>query len=183
MATRVAARRLVVDGRHHIDGLDAVWGPGIAHPGVFGGPVPDGVFAVTTRTNLAGRTRHARLLSRIGREHKPAFTVKHPNAIDSLLVGDHAHNLVRSLAVVIEHGVPRGACDAARELVCAENHGLDQLFFLGSKIQVATNAADRHDEDRERKNQFGAKFSWHSGALPSLSAVRQIAAGATSYSA
>jgi hypothetical protein len=42
--------------------------------------------------------------------------------IDALLVGDHPHDLVGGLAVVVEHGVPGGAGNAARKLIRAKDH-------------------------------------------------------------
>ena len=102
------------------------------------------------------------MLSGIGREHHTAFAVVHADAVYALLVSDDLHNLVRGLAVVVEHGVPGCAGNAAGKLVGTQDHGLDQLLLLGAKIDVSADAADGDDQDGEGKDQLGAEFSRHS---------------------
>src|SRR5207302_7934103 len=120
--------RFVIDRRHHVDCLDTVRRLRITNPCVFGRPVLHRILAVTTGTDLASRTGQRGLLAGIGREHHSTLTVVHAYAVHALLVGNHTHDLIRSLAVIIEHGVPGRAGDAARELIRAQDHGLDQLL-------------------------------------------------------
>ena len=73
--------------------------------------------------NLVGQAGHPWLLSRVGGENQPSLAVEHPDAIDPLFVSDHAHDLVRGLPIVVEHGVPRGARDTSRKLIRPKDHG------------------------------------------------------------
>ena len=121
---------------------------------------------MTGCANLTGRVDTTGLLSRVSREHQTAFTIEHTNTIDTLLIGNRMHDLVGSLAIVVEHGVPCRTGDSARELVGAQDHGVDKLLFLTSEIEITTYAADGDNQNRERQNKFGPEFSWHGGARP-----------------
>ena len=93
------------------------------------------------------------------------FAVEHANPIDALFVRDQLHDPVSSLAVVIQHGVPGGTGYAARQLVGAQDHRVDELLFLRTEVEITADAADAHNQNGERQNQLGAKFSKHSGTL------------------
>ena len=64
---------------------------------------------------------------------RPA-AVEHADAVDALLERDGLHHLVGVLAMVGEHGVPGGAGDAVRELVGAQDHGVQQVLLLGLHV-------------------------------------------------
>ena len=84
---------------------------------------------------LRRQAGHTGLLFPIGRENQPSFTIEHPDTIDALFVCDHAHDLVGGPAVVVEHGMPGGARDAARELIRTEDHGFSNCFFWVRKLR------------------------------------------------
>src|SRR5438067_2238858 len=104
MASRVAARRLVIYRRDHIDSLNALRRFGVADPGIFGGAIPYGVFIVAAGANLVIRLRHGMLFARIRRKHHVPFAVVHPYAVYTLFIRNDLHDLVGGPAVVVEHG-------------------------------------------------------------------------------
>src|SRR5581483_3058567 len=108
MATGVAAGRLVVDGRDHVEGFYALRRTGITNPRIFGRMVADAAFGVTAGTYFAGGGSNRLRLAGIGRENEAALLVVHAYTINSLLVGDHAHDLVGGPAIVVQHGKPGG---------------------------------------------------------------------------
>src|SRR5438067_13629877 len=97
VAGGIAAGGLVVNRSHDVDRLYAVRRLGISNPRVLSGAVTDGIFVMATGADLVIQTRERGMLSGIGREHHPPFAVVHPDAVNSLLVGDDLHNLVRGL--------------------------------------------------------------------------------------
>lgn len=105
---------------------------------------------MTPGADFVRRTGHRGLFARVGREDEPPLAFEHSDAVHSLLVGNDAHDLVGGFAIVVEHGVPGCSGDAVRQLVCAEDHGLHQLFLLAPEIEVPTDAADYDDQDGER---------------------------------
>ena len=116
---------------------------------------------MATDADLAGGTGKCRPLLRIGREHQLSLAIEHPDTVDAMLVRDDAHHLVRGFAVVVEHGMPGCAGNAARKLVSAKNHGFDQPVLLHAEIQVSANTADRNDQDSEREDQLEVESAGH----------------------
>jgi hypothetical protein len=49
--------------------------------------------------------------------------------------GDGVHDLVGSLAIVCQHGVPHSTGEAIRKLVGTDNDGIQDLAFLRSHLQ------------------------------------------------
>ncbi len=108
------------------------------------------------------------MLVGVGGEHQPPLAIEHPDAVYTLFVGDDPHDFVGRFAVIVEHGMPGGTGNTARKLIRAQDHCFHKVLFLGTKIEIAADAADRHDQDGERKNQFRAKFSRHGWTLSSF---------------
>ena len=63
--------------------------------------------------------------------------VEHADAVDALFERDGLHHLVGRLAMVVEHGVPGGAGDALGELAGSQEHGIEELCFLGLDVYEA----------------------------------------------
>src|SRR5215469_3925622 len=87
------------------------------------------------------------------------FAVEHPNTNHALFIGNGLHDLVGGFAVMVEHELPSGARDAAGELIGTQNHRLDELSLLRAEIEIVAYRADGDHENRQGKNQLGAKFS------------------------
>jgi hypothetical protein len=90
-----------------------------------------------------------------------AFPVEHTDSIHALFVGDGLHDLVGGFAVIVKHELPSGTSDAPGELIGAQNHRLNELPLLCAEVEITTYGADSNDEDRQGKNQLGAKPSGH----------------------
>lgn len=163
MAAGITARGLVIYGSDHADGLDSFGRGGITNPGSLRRLVDNRPIFVARSADFVRQIRKAlvRLLTGISREDQAAFTIEHTDSVDTFLIRDRLHDVVFGLAVVVEHELPGGAGNAARQFVRPQNHRLYQLLFLRAEVQVAGDTADRNDEDRQRDNQLGAKFSWH----------------------
>ena len=116
-----------------------------ADPRVFGRAISYGVLIVATGTYFASRTGHRVLFSGISREHHPALAGVHPYSVHALLIRDDLHDLVGGSTSVVQHRVPGGTRDAARELIRSEDHRLHQLLFLSTEVQVSADPADRDD--------------------------------------
>jgi hypothetical protein len=52
-----------------------------------------------------------------------------------------------------------------KQLVGAQDHRVHELLFLRTEVEITADAADAHNQNGERQNQLGAKFSKHSGHL------------------
>lgn len=67
----------------------------------------------------------------------------------------------REQPVIIEHGMPGSARDAAGKLVRSEDHRSHKLLFLREEVEIAAESADGDNQDGQRQNQLGSKFSRH----------------------
>jgi hypothetical protein len=121
---------------------------------------------MATDANFVGRAGEAGRLVGIGGIGKSALAIEHANAVDAILVRDHAHGFVDSLAVVIEHGVPGRAGDATGELVRPKDHGGYQLGLLRSQIKQPANTTYGHNHYGKREDQLEIESAGHLG--PSL---------------
>ena len=161
VALGLAARGLVVDGRDH--------GQKPAPVGRAERPYARGQIELEARS-AGGMAHRAGVVVEIGgsvpvvgvgREHHLPGAVEHADAVDALLARDGLHHLVGGLAMVVEHGVPGGAGDALGELVRPQDHGVQELRFLGLDVDQAGNR--RHDDHnhRDRKHEFPGETARH----------------------
>ncbi len=92
-----------------------------------------------------------------GREHDAPLLVEDADAADALLPGDDLHRVVGGLAVVGEHGVPRGGGEAARELVGAHDHRLVVAALDRVEADDPGHDRDQHHEGHEGHDQLLAQ--------------------------
>ena len=147
---RVAARRLVVDRSDHRHRAASVC---LSKDARSGGDVDRdfrGRLLVTRRADL-GALVDLEALGLLGGEHQCPVLVEHADPLDALPLGDRVHHLIGSVATVEEHGVPRRARDAARELVRPARHALKGLIFL--RADGGPERDDLHGENDHRESQ------------------------------
>ena len=81
-----------------------------------------------------------------GRKHHDAIAVEYANSVDTLLFRDGFHDGISRLAIIGQHGVPGGACNAAGKLIGPDQHGRQELFFLIADIDQPGHDRDDYDD-------------------------------------
>ncbi|MBP1656847.1 MAG: hypothetical protein H6Q31_1448 [Bacteroidetes bacterium] len=135
VAFGIAACRLVI---HRCDDTQCAFSRYLAEHACAGGNVNAYERTVRCMTDVASLCRlvNASGIAGSGGVHHAPFFVENPDPVDALLGGNGLHDLICGFAVVIEHGMPGGAGDAARELVRAGDHRVQQLIALRPHVNV-----------------------------------------------